>query len=198
MAQSHKEPERQRLPLRAAGSGSQRRARSGSHALAQGASPVLGLIGFLVPKPKDVRLTARSPLKRCRRPARGGLNSACAAHGNQAKGRAVSRCGQAPRHALPACASRPAFPLPRAAPKSTESQPFREMAVAIPCSGIKGFFPLTDVCGKRENSVPTCKTGNCVSKFGLVRRARRITGCWAVIAWAPEVRTHWKQTGGLR
>ena len=50
-------------------------------------------------------------------------------------------------------------------------------AVAIPSSRIRGFFPLTDVCAKRENSVPTCKTGICVPSSnwfaapGLLRMA---------------------------
>jgi hypothetical protein len=52
--------------------------------------------------------------------------------------------------------------LLRASPARGSNLRCRGPAVAIPSSKTKGFFPLTDVCAKRENSVPTCQTGICV------------------------------------
>jgi hypothetical protein len=50
----------------------------------------------------------------------------------------------------------------RASPGRGRDLRYAGSAVAIPSSKTKGFFPLTDVCAKRENSVPTCKRGICV------------------------------------
>jgi hypothetical protein len=65
----------------------------------------------------------------------------------------------------------------RAPPGRVSDLRYTGPTVAIPSFKTKGFFPLTDVCAKRENSVPTCKTGICVPSSnwfaapGLLRMA---------------------------
>jgi hypothetical protein len=102
------------------------------------------------------------------------------------------------RHASQIDPSQSSDWLFRASPGGVRCRRCTERAVAIPSSGIEGFFRLTDVYAKRENSVPTCKRGICVPSSTRVRRARTVTDGWAVTGSAPDVRIQWKQTGGLR
>jgi hypothetical protein len=102
------------------------------------------------------------------------------------------------RHASEMARSQSLQWLFRAPPRGVSYRRPTGRAVAIPSSGIRGFFPLTDVCTKRENSVPTCKRGICVPSSTRVRRARTVTDGWAVTGLAPDVRIQWKHTGGLR
>jgi hypothetical protein len=101
------------------------------------------------------------------------------------------RCGPGKRPLLRPAAGRPAGTrrvsemarsqspdwLFRAPPGRASERRYTGPAVAIPSFKTKGFFPLTDVCAKRENSVPTCQTGICVPSSnwfaapGLLRMA---------------------------
>jgi hypothetical protein len=57
-----------------------------------------------------------------------------------------------------------------------------------PIFGRSGFFHLTDVRAKRENSVPTCKNRNLRSVFQLNGSpAKIVMDSWAVIAVVPDV-----------
>jgi hypothetical protein len=121
-----------------------------------------GLIAFLIPKSKIRRLTVRSLPSRSRQPAPEGRIAAQDACANPAAGKGVFL--PAARHVRAWAKARPrrANCHLRASPGSPRARPCREPAVAIPFSKTKGFFPLTDVHGRRENSVPTCNRGNCV------------------------------------
>ncbi len=122
----------------------------------------LGLIAFLIPKGKIIRLTHRSLPARSRRPTPEGRNAVPNAHAiRAARGRVSPLTGRlipAPKRKRLQHANWRV----KAPPESPGAEPREGPAVAIPFTKTKGFFPLTDVRSRRENSVPTCKRGICV------------------------------------
>lgn len=133
------------------------------------------LIAFLVPKSRIARLTGQSFSS----PSLGRVFEnrllAVRAHTRRAEGEASLRSASAD-----ACSGLVLSHFHRKfgsqiQPGSRRIARRYKRTVAIPFSRIKGFFPLTGVYCKRENSVPICKTGICVLS-SRVRHARRVTG----------------------
>jgi len=136
-----------------------------------------GLIAFLMPSSISFRMAIRN---RRTRPGRAVLEPPNRPEGGPGKRhlpRSPIGCPAGVRRAWEMARSHSPDWLLRAPPGRVSELRHTAPAVAIPSSESRGFFPLTDVCAKRENSVPTCKTGICVPSSnwfaapGLLRMA---------------------------
>ena len=124
--------------------------------------PASDLIAFLMSHSKIVRLAGQSLPYRSPKRRAGRRRLPARAHAPGTKGKPEFRRAKAGVRGWFAQPRRLLERRLRAGAGNRKTRRRFRPTVAIPSSKIRGFFPLTDVYGKRENSVPTCKTGICV------------------------------------